>query len=189
VEKDLILKAMRSRSAVLANHLCLKMKIKNKKNKYKYVKSWREKNPEKDKAHKMAYNLKHRKELNDKLKTWQKNNRDKIKVYFKSWSVKNETTYSKYKFLKKVKVLNINLSYEDYLVMVESQKNLCAICKIPETAKHKSGTTCLLSIDHCHKTKKVRGLLCKKCNTALGFFEDDLSVILNAYSYIKQNEL
>ncbi len=39
-------------------------------------------------------------------------------------------------------------------------------------------------IDHCHKTGKVRGLLCKLCNCGLGYFRDDPKLMLAAITYL-----
>ena len=39
-------------------------------------------------------------------------------------------------------------------------------------------------VDHCHDTKKVRGLLCAKCNTLLGMAKDDVSILQNAITYL-----
>ena len=41
-----------------------------------------------------------------------------------------------------------------------------------------------LSIDHCHKTGKVRGLLCKHCNHGLGKFKDDVNLLKIAIDYL-----
>jgi ribosomal protein S27AE len=41
-----------------------------------------------------------------------------------------------------------------------------------------------LHVDHCHKTDKVRGLLCKRCNLGLGQFTDNPRYLYNAYQYI-----
>jgi hypothetical protein len=40
-------------------------------------------------------------------------------------------------------------------------------------------------IDHCHITGKVRGLLCSKCNKALGLFSDNLNTLEQALKYLK----
>jgi hypothetical protein len=39
-------------------------------------------------------------------------------------------------------------------------------------------------IDHCHQTGYIRGILCSKCNTALGLFQDDVSVVSRANEYL-----
>ena len=52
-----------------------------------------------------------------------------------------------------------NLDPEEYAALVEIQKGVCAICHKADTRR--------LSVDHCHLTGKVRGLLCKKCNQFL----------------------
>jgi recombination endonuclease VII len=53
----------------------------------------------------------------------------------------------------------------DYDRMLLHQKGLCAICSRPcPTGKR-------LAVDHCHKTHKVRGLLCAHCNRNLGWLE------------------
>lgn len=58
---------------------------------------------------------------------------------------------------------------------------LCKRCKISKSLEefHKK-----LSVDHCHKTGKVRGLLCSNCNTAIGLLKEDINVLKNAINYL-----
>jgi len=64
------------------------------------------------------------------------------------------------------------------------QNGKCAICKKPETRK--TGNKIReLSIDHCHKTGKVRGLLCDSCNNGLGRFKDSVKLLESALKYLK----
>lgn len=82
--------------------------------------------------------------------------------------------------LKKIEK-DFNITKEIYLEMVENQNNLCKICNKPETFRNR------LSIDHSHETLKVRGLLCNKCNTALGLFIDNIETLESAIKYLKHN--
>jgi hypothetical protein len=74
------------------------------------------------------------------------------------------------------------LSKEEYEIMFKKQNGLCLICK----KQCSSGQN--LSVDHCHRTGKVRGLLCKKCNTALGMLEDNIQYFETAILYLKNYE-
>ena len=68
------------------------------------------------------------------------------------------------------------ISIEEYDALRESQRGACAICgATPVTNLH---------VDHDHTTGKVRGLLCRACNTALGMFQDDASILGKAIDYI-----
>ena len=72
------------------------------------------------------------------------------------------------------------LSTEDVEEMLKSQEGNCKICKTDlSDLKY-------FCVDHCHKTKKVRGLLCNTCNRALGLFKDDLNVLERAVDYLKE---
>lgn len=53
------------------------------------------------------------------------------------------------------------LTLDDYYGMIIEQENKCKICR-------RYGN---LHIDHCHTTRVVRGLLCIKCNSGLGWHE------------------
>lgn len=68
--------------------------------------------------------------------------------------------------------------------MLEGQNHVCAICSRPETR----GKTKYLSVDHCHTTGKVRGLLCAKCNTVLGYMNDNPDYLTKAMEYLKKHE-
>lgn len=72
----------------------------------------------------------------------------------------------------------IDISMEEYFYLNKSQEGLCKICG--KTSGNKR-----LFVDHCHQTGGVRGLLCGKCNLAIGFFKDDANAINNAIAYIK----
>lgn len=71
------------------------------------------------------------------------------------------------------------ITKEQYDEMLKSQFNLCAICELPFDVKTKP------HVDHDHKTGRVRGLLCVKCNTGLGMFEDSQQSLLKAVSYLR----
>lgn len=72
------------------------------------------------------------------------------------------------------------ITQEDYQRMLDSQSNVCAICGGYETWEHSR-----LCVDHCHKTGKVRGLLCSRCNKALGGFWDDTAILSKAIDYLQ----
>ena len=76
------------------------------------------------------------------------------------------------------------LTEKEFLYLLGMQNGLCAICKrTPEHQKCKRK----LSVDHDHKTNKVRGLLCDCCNRALGLFQDDINVLSGAIRYLKKH--
>lgn len=65
------------------------------------------------------------------------------------------------------------ITYEEYEVFVKLQDGVCKICKKFKPSKRFSH----LSVDHCHKTSKVRGLLCSSCNAKLGWLENKRDII------------
>lgn len=75
-----------------------------------------------------------------------------------------------------------NLTSEDYIAILESQNNSCAICQ-----KSQNDELTPFKIDHNHETKEVRGLLCNSCNAGLGFFKDNIDNINAAIEYLKIN--
>lgn len=78
-----------------------------------------------------------------------------------------------------------NISEKQYQKMLSEQNGVCSICGFPETKKQ-NGKIVMLAVDHCHVTGKNRGLLCMKCNVALGAFRDDIDIMASAISYLKQ---
>lgn len=67
---------------------------------------------------------------------------------------------------------------EEFDRMFAEQGGVCAICGRAGTSRKR------LAVDHCHRTKRVRGLLCDPCNTALGLFGDDIERLHGAIRYL-----
>ena len=44
-----------------------------------------------------------------------------------------------------------------------------------------------LSVDHCHTTGKVRGLLCQSCNTGIGLLKEDTKLFMAAIEYLEKS--
>ncbi len=79
------------------------------------------------------------------------------------------------------------VTVEQYNEMLERQNGVCAICRSPETMTYK-GTIRFLGVDHDHVTGRVRGLLCVKCNAALGMFGEDPVTIVGALDYLTAHD-
>jgi Recombination endonuclease VII len=75
----------------------------------------------------------------------------------------------------------ITVEHEDQ--MKREQGYACAICKrlFDETVKHLRPC-----VDHCHKSQKVRGLLCNACNALLGYAQDSLVILQAAIEYLER---
>lgn len=70
------------------------------------------------------------------------------------------------------------ITVEDYERMFSAQGRVCAICR------RKSPDGRRLHIDHCHKTKKIRGLLCHDCNRGLGIFKNNPEILSRGAEYL-----
>jgi len=73
------------------------------------------------------------------------------------------------------------IDLDQFNLMRECQQYRCAICGQGEESLTKG-----LVIDHCHKTGKVRKLLCTTCNTALGMFKENTMILQTAVEYLKE---
>lgn len=80
------------------------------------------------------------------------------------------------------------LSWESFLDLYKVQDGNCKICSTPLAMPGKIGKrTNTAYIDHCHASKKIRGLLCHSCNSGLGYFKDSKEFLDKAINYLKNN--
>jgi hypothetical protein len=70
----------------------------------------------------------------------------------------------------------------DIAKLLEEQHYCCAIC-----GTSTPGGRGDWHVDHDHKTGKIRGLLCHKCNVGLGCLGDSIDVLVSAISYLKES--
>lgn len=111
-------------------------------------------------------------------KYYQKN-KDKVKDRVKKYYTENRSKrleISRKCHLKRV----FGLSIEEYENILKNQNGGCAICG---RKKEKIN----LAVDHSHKTGKIRGILCMKCNHGIGYFNDDVLLLEKAIKYINNN--
>jgi len=79
-------------------------------------------------------------------------------------------------------IKNYNIDASMYNKLLTEQNNVCAICKRCCVSGRR------LAVDHDHKTGKVRGLLCGRCNTGLGNFTDSIEFLEEAIKYLKHEK-
>lgn len=121
---------------------------------------------------------------------WAIKNKEYVKELQKDWEMRNYEERRKYKqkyyqehkdtIRKSCRSNRLKRKYgvtdTQYEAMFKEQGEVCAICK-KETKDR-------LRVDHCHKTKAVRGLLCHNCNTGIGHFRDSVELLNTAIEYL-----
>ncbi len=131
------------------------------------------------------------KKYKDSYKKYYETHKNQAKVYYQKNKLRlreyeNSQSVSERRHTNLIK-RNFGLTKLDYDNLLNKQKGVCAICNQKETSKHQKGKLRKLSVDHCHITGKVRGLLCTKCNMSLGGFRDNIAILKIAVSYLEDN--
>lgn len=112
-----------------------------------------------------------------------------------SWSKEKQRNYMReYRSRPEIKIKKsyehkqrkYGISPEDFKQLLTSQNGVCAICKTLGYQRSKMEPTLGLCIDHNHKTNKVRGLLCYRCNAALGNLDDNIELLKSAITYLSK---
>lgn len=83
---------------------------------------------------------------------------------------------------------------DQYQEMRRKQRGRCAICGFRPTEKtistkkgDRRSPMSVLQVDHCHKSSRIRGLLCMSCNIALGKFKDQTRLLRRAIKYLERS--
>lgn len=103
--------------------------------------------------------------------------KDSLGVYCKPCRTEIRQEYIKKNPHKRHRRAKLGITLEQYNDLLTKQNGKCAICFSVDKNR-------ALSVDHCHLTGQIRGLLCTSCNNALGLFKDNVETIIKAASYV-----
>lgn len=134
------------------------------------TRAWSERNPDKVKA--MAAANRERSRTDP---AWRARRNAASKAYRDAHRSEHNRSMRNLNYRKR-----FGITYDDFLLILAGQGGGCAICATTEP----SGRGFVL--DHCHDTGDVRGVLCAKCNSALGMFCDDLTLVRRAVEYMER---
>lgn len=103
--------------------------------------------------------------------------RSQARKFYSNGTKRSEYKYNPEKDRERKFKYHYGITVAEYDAMHESQGGLCKICQRPENGKR-------LSVDHCHTTGRVRGLLCAPCNQAIGMLQDSPVILQAAIDYL-----
>lgn len=132
------------------------------------------------------YYQRNKDKIKDKMKKEYHKDPEKHQTRARNWRQENKELVKKIRRKTNLKCA-YNLTVEDYAILLQNQCGVCCICKQPETTIVENALM-PLSVDHDHKTGKVRGLLCFKCNRGLGQFNDSPVLLRTAADYLEREE-
>lgn len=75
-----------------------------------------------------------------------------------------------------------NITPEEWTEMFTKQNQRCAVCKTTESAYRNNKPR--FCVDHCHATGKIRGILCSKCNAAIGMIDENPEILKGIAEYL-----
>lgn len=123
--------------------------------------------------------------LNRKAVAWRKASPAKARAIINGWR-KRQPRARRVRDYRTQHLKKYGLTLSEYGALLAEQNAQCAICSKPET-QIRHGRPRLLSVDHCHSTGRVRGLLCSKCNIGIGHAGDDIAILEAMIRYLKRH--
>lgn len=125
---------------------------------------WRKRNPEKTKQHDRNYQAKHGLRLRVEAREHYAANSESLNA-----SRRNK---------------RYGITQEVFDAMLCQQFGKCLICEVTLSGETKNTTP---HVDHCHSTKKNRGILCSPCNLMLGNSKDSPAILRRAAEYLEKS--
>jgi len=145
-------------------------------------KTWRVANRERIKIQKRVYRDSRREHLRAYFRAYRIKNLEKIHAYEKAYRQAHmviDAPKRRSRWLKN----NYGIGIAEFDAMLAGQGGVCAICKKsdwPINGPH---------VDHDHATGRIRGILCHKCNAALGYLGDNHLIAQAAANYLISNNI
>jgi len=99
------------------------------------------------------------------------------KQYDHKYHIKNRKKKTNRDLIK-----SYGISLQQKLQMLKKQNEKCAICEKELLIDRDK------NVDHCHKTGKVRDILCCKCNFGIGYFNDSVDLLKSAQKYLEKHQ-
>lgn len=160
-------------------------RIQNREKCRAYVAKWQSKNISKTKAYRKKRYEDNREESIRRVMEWRLKNKDKVASAKKRHYMKDPKKQMKKNRINRLK--KYGMSPEDFDKMILSQKNRCLICS-QEFSADNTDKAMRASVDHCHKTGRVRGILHGKCNWILGTVEKKKEFFTKAIEYLAKHD-
>jgi hypothetical protein len=141
------------------------------KTKSEYYAEWQKKNEKRQNAYKLEWRRKNIEKVRKQALDWyyRQIGNPEFKKKVRERSIEFAHTHPEW--VREKNRINglkkFDLTKEDYEKLLEIQGGKCAICGVEYSGKKKRR----LSVDHDHKTGKVRGILCHDCNWMIGYLE------------------
>lgn len=107
----------------------------------------------------------------------------KKRLAYVSWQERNPRAH-KHNLLR----FKYGMTVDHYEQLMRDQDGKCAVCGgVERGIDHRSGKPRALSVDHCHATGTIRGLLCADCNRCIGMARENISVLSKMISYLSKH--
>jgi hypothetical protein len=147
-----------------------------------YDTKWRRENPDRNAENVRRYKEANKDRLRDQRAERYANNAEAENKRSQAWRDANRPLVRAiYRESHFKRAYGISVAQRD--AMLEAQGGVCAVCGSGEPGTKKGW-----HVDHCHKTKKVRGILCHGCNAAAGHAKDDPSRLRQIAAYLERHE-
>ncbi len=85
-------------------------------------------------------------------------------------------------YIRRARLKKMGTTEKEFIKKIKKQNYCCALCGI----RFENKKTNYPNQDHCHKTKRIRGILCSKCNLSLGFVNEDISHLKKMIRYLEK---
>ncbi len=134
------------------------------------------------KEYKAQWAKENRERANERRRKWRAEHKAEHKARNKAWYATVDKEVHRHRARVSHLKTKYGLTLEEYDSMVIAQEGRCAICNKEEP----NGRN--LHVDHNHKTGRIRKLLCKRCNAALGLVDESPQILSAMKDYLLENE-